>query len=114
MPISRRLPLPAPFLGGIALGLVAALAWSSLAAGQGPDQPAIADRASIEKLLAQRAIQPTGQTRPLELTVAETEWELLPGVTTTTTVAFNGTVPGPEIRVITQMPGMESMPGMDP
>ena len=98
MPISRRLPLPAAFVGGIALGLIAALAWSSLAAGRGPDGPSALDRAAIENLLAERTIQPTGQTRRFELTVAETEWELLPGVTTTA-VTFNGTVPGPVIRV---------------
>lgn len=98
MPISRRLPLPAAFVGGITLGLVAALAWSSLAAGRANDQPRPLDRAAVESLLANRPIQPTGQTRRFELTVAETPWELLPGVTTTA-VTFNGTVPGPEIRV---------------
>jgi FtsP/CotA-like multicopper oxidase with cupredoxin domain len=98
MPIYRRLPLPAAFVGGIALGLIAALAWTSLAAGQGPDQPPALDRAAIESVLAERAVQPTGQTRRFELAVAETEWELVPGVTTAA-VTFNGTVPGPEIRV---------------
>lgn len=98
MPTSRRLPLPAAFVGGIALGLVAALAWSSLAAGRGPDLASTPDRAAIENLLAERPIQPTGQTRRFELTVAEAEWELVPGVTTTA-VTFNGTVPGPTIRV---------------
>ena len=98
MPISRRLPLPAVFVGGIALGLVATLAWSSLAAGRGTDQASTLDRAAIENVLAERTIQPTGQTRRFELTVAETEWELLPGAETTA-VTFNGTVPGPVIRV---------------
>ena len=97
MPLYRRLPLPAAFVGGIALGLIASLAWSSFAAGRDPDQPSTPDRAAIESLLAERPIQPTGQTRRFDLTVAETEWELLPGVTTTA-VTFNGTVPGPVIR----------------
>ena len=98
MPISRRLPVPAVFVGGIALGLVAALAWTSLAAGRDPALDSTLDRAAIENLLAERTIQPTGQTRRFELTVAEAEWELLPGVKTTA-VTFNGTVPGPVIRV---------------
>ena len=98
MPTSRRLPLPAAFVGGIALGLIAALAWSSLAAGRGPNQPSTLDRAAIEDLLAERTIQPTGETRRFELTVADTEWEVLPGIKTTA-VTFNGTVPGPAIRV---------------
>ena len=98
MPIYRRLPLPAVFVGGVALGLIAALAWTSLASGRSPDQSSTLDRAAIESVLAERAVQPTGQTRRFELAVAETEWELLPGVTTTA-VTFNGTVPGPVIRV---------------
>ena len=98
MPTSRRLPLPAAFVAGIALGLVTVLAWTALAAGRSPDQTPTLDRAAIEGLLAERTVQPTGQTRRFELTVAETDWELLPGVKTKA-VTFNGTVPGPEIRV---------------
>ena len=98
MPVSRRLPLPAVFVGGIAIGLMAALAWSSLVVGRSPDQPPTLDRAAIESVLAERPVQPTGQTRRFELTVGETEWELVPGVKTTA-VTFNDTVPGPEIRV---------------
>lgn len=98
MPLLRRIPMPAAFVGGIALGLIAALAWTSLAASRDPGQGSAVDRATIENLLAERTIQPTGQTRRFELTVAETEWQLLPGVTTTA-VTFNGTVPGPVIRV---------------
>ena len=95
---SRRLPLPAAFVGGIVLGLVAALAWTSIVAGRGPDRSPALDRAAIESLLAERTVVPTGQTRRFELTVAETPWELVAGVTTTA-VTFNGTVPGPTIRV---------------
>ena len=98
MPTSRRLPLPAAFAGGVALGLVAAFAWSSPAADQGLDPTSVPERAALERLLAERTVQPTGETRRFELTVAETQWELLPGVTTAA-VTFNGTVPGPEIRV---------------
>ncbi len=98
MPISRRLQLPAVFAGGIILGLVAALALSSLVAGADPGRGPTADRAALERLLAQRTVQATGQTRRFELTIAEAEWELVPGVTTTA-VTFNGTVPGPTIRV---------------
>ena len=95
---SRRIPMPAAFVGGIALGLVGALAWTTLAAGRSTAQPATLDRAGLETLLAERTVQATGQTRRFELTVGETPWELAPGVRTTA-VTFNGTVPGPEIRV---------------
>ena len=103
MPISRRLPLPAVFVAGIALGLAAALVGASITAGQSTGSPAAGsvatqNRASLEKLLAERTVTPTGQTRRFELTVKETAWELLPGVSTTA-VTFNGTVPGPTIRV---------------
>ena len=98
MPISRRLPLPAVFVGGIALGLVLTLALSPLVVGRNPGQDSTPDRAALERLLAERTVQPTGQVRRFDLTVSETEWELLPGVATTA-VTFNGTVPGPTIRV---------------
>ncbi len=98
MPISRRLPLPAAFTTGVALGLVAALAWSSLAAGRVDEASSTADRATLEALLAERAVRPTGQTRQFDITVSETDWELLPGVVTRA-VTFNATVPGPTIRV---------------
>jgi FtsP/CotA-like multicopper oxidase with cupredoxin domain len=96
--ISRRLPLPAAFASGIALGLVAALAWTSIAAGQGTEPPPTQDRAALEQLLGDRDVTPTGQTRSFDLTVKEVDWELLPGVVTRA-VTFNGTVPGPTIRV---------------
>lgn len=44
------------------------------------------------------AVSPTGAVREFELTADETGWELLPGVSTTA-YAFNGTVPGPTLRV---------------
>ena len=56
------------------------------------------DRSAIERLLADRTVSPTGTTKRFELTVKEATWELLPGVTTRA-VTFNGTVPGPTIRV---------------
>ncbi len=90
----------ATLVAGLALGAAGALGAVSLASGSGkaPDQTAPLDRASIEGLLAERPVKPTGQTRRFELTVAETKWELLPGVTTQA-ITFNGTVPGPTIRV---------------
>lgn len=94
----RRLPLPAAFVGGIALGLVATLVWASLAVGRAANAASPIDRAAIESLLAERTVSSSGQTRRFELTVTETEWELLPDVTTKA-VTFNGTVPGPTIRV---------------
>lgn len=98
VPISRRLPLPAVFVAGITLGLVFALAVSSLVVGRDPGGASASDRAALERLLAERTVQPTGQVRRFDLTVSETEWELIPGVATTA-VTFNGTVPGPTIRV---------------
>ena len=97
MRILSRVPLPALFVGGIAIGLVAALTLSSLPTAGAPGK-ALPDRAALERLLADRTVQATGQVRRFDLTVSETAWELLPGVTTTA-VAFNETVPGPTIRV---------------
>lgn len=99
MPTYRRLPVPVAVGAGVALGLVAALTWASLTSGQGAVPAATsADRASLEQLLAERTVTPTGQTRRFDLTVKEADWELLPGVVTRA-VTFNGTVPGPTIRV---------------
>ena len=60
--------------------------------------PTLASRAEIEQLLATEPIAPTGRTESFDLTISEVPWELLPGVTTNA-IAFNGTVPGPTIRV---------------
>ncbi len=99
MPTQRRLPVPVALGAGVALGLVAALTWASLTSGQSSVPAATpADRASLEQLLAERTVAPTGQTRRFDLTVKEADWELLPGVVTRA-VTFNGTVPGPTIRV---------------
>jgi FtsP/CotA-like multicopper oxidase with cupredoxin domain len=95
---ARRLPLPAAFIAGISLGIIAALAWTSLAAGQGTQPDPTLDRAALQQLLAERAVTPTGQTRSFALTAKEADWELVPGVVTRA-VTFNGTVPGPLIRV---------------
>lgn len=57
-----------------------------------------ASRAVLEAILAERKIAPTGQTKRFELDVREADWELLPGVATRA-ATFNGTVPGPTIRV---------------
>ena len=56
------------------------------------------DRTSLEQLLAEAPVEPTGETLRFELTVQESSWELLPGVETDA-ITFNGTVPGPTIRV---------------
>jgi FtsP/CotA-like multicopper oxidase with cupredoxin domain len=103
MLISRTSTLRTVFIAGLTVALAAALVWAAASAWQdkGPTAAGTVvapDRASLEKLLAERPVTPTGQTRRFDLTVAETIWELLPGVTTTA-VTFNGTVPGPTIRV---------------
>ncbi len=101
MPVSRHLPLPAVFVAGIALGVVAVLIGFSITTGQSNGAPSsvavTSDRTSVEKLLAERPVTPTGETKRFELTVKEASWELASGVTTTA-VTFNGTVPGPTIR----------------
>ncbi len=95
-----RWPKIVALIAGIALVGVGALGGYSLAvAGKGTETPvATVDRASLEELLAAPKITPTGETKTFDLTVAETSWELLPGVTTDA-ITFNGTVPGPMIRV---------------
>jgi len=98
MPLSRRLSWPVAFTAGVALGLITALAWSFLGAVSADESVSTANRASLERLLAERPVTPTGQTRRFGLTVKETDWELVSGVTTTA-ITFNNTVPGPTIRV---------------
>ncbi len=58
----------------------------------------VVDRASLEQVLAEAQVPPTGETRRFELAIQATSWELLPGVETEA-ITFNGTVPGPTIRV---------------
>lgn len=102
MPISRRLPLLAVFVVGIFLGLATALVWSAGTAGRSGEtnasNAATADRAALMDLLAERPVTPTGQIRRFDIRVKESAWELVPG-TMTTAITFNGTVPGPTIRV---------------
>ena len=86
---------------GLLLGAGGVIAASSLptSPGSGPDgDAAMPDRQALERVLAERAVVATGQTKRFELTVREADWELLPGVTTRA-VTFDGTVPGPTIRV---------------
>ena len=93
------LALSLALLAGLVLGVGATVGASALGARQAPPEAgAAADRASVERALAETPVQPTGETRTFELTVDEVEWELLPG-TTTQAITFNGTVPGPTIRV---------------
>ena len=84
---------------GLAIGAAgAAVALSGANRRDAAPANAAADRSAIERLLADRAVSPTGTTKRFELTVKEAAWELLPGVTTRA-ITFNGTVPGPTIRV---------------
>ena len=97
---SPRLVGPLALVVGLVLGIAGTVgvhaAISSPATTGAP--PVTIDRAALENVLAERAVVPTGQTKRFDLTVKEAAWELLPGVTTRT-VTFNGTVPGPTIRV---------------
>ncbi len=97
---SQRSFVSIALLAGLALGIVGTIGAYSLAASPSTteDGTSRVDRASLERVLSEKQIQPTGETRRFELTVQETSWELLPGVTTEA-ITFNGTVPGPTIRV---------------
>lgn len=96
---SPRVFVALALFAGLLLGVGGTVGAYSLGSPQaGGSTASTADRASLEQLLAERPVTPTGQTRRFDLTVKEAEWELLPGVATTA-VTFNGTVPGPTIRV---------------
>ncbi|OGN86690.1 MAG: hypothetical protein A2X23_04885 [Chloroflexi bacterium GWC2_73_18] len=100
-PRAQRSFVSVALFAGLALGVAAsagayALA-SSLRSESESGAPA-SDRASLERVLAEAEVRPTGQTRRFELAVQGTGWELLPGVRTGA-ITFNGTVPGPTIRV---------------
>ena len=95
---------PLALAGAVLAGLVLGVGGTVAVHGAGSPPPeadasgSLLDRASLEQVLAEEPVEPTGETRRFELTVEETSWELLPGVTTDA-IAFNGTVPGPTIRV---------------
>lgn len=80
------------------LMLPLALGTAIPASAVGPESNMTADRAALEELLRERTVVPTGRIRHFDLDVREADWELLPGVSTRA-VTFNGTVPGPTIRV---------------
>ena len=94
----RSIPRPsATIIASLALSTFAATGGIVAAGSPTAVQPTI-DRAALEALLAERPVTPTDVTRRFELTVQRTSWELLPGVTSDA-ITFNGTVPGPTIRV---------------
>jgi FtsP/CotA-like multicopper oxidase with cupredoxin domain len=95
-----HLPIRRPAATGVAsllLSAFAALGGIAVAGSPTAMLPTI-DRAELEALLAEPPVTPTDVTRRFELTVQRTSWELLLGVTTDA-ITFNGTVPGPTIRV---------------
>lgn len=89
--------------GTLALVLAAA---GAMGAAQLLPRPAQTNPALVSASLLQRPIhlsqsteiRPTGRIRTYELTARRATWEILPGVHTEA-VTYNGTVPGPEIRV---------------
>ncbi len=100
MPIRSPRTLSAlALIAGLSVGVVGTVGAYSLAAPK-PDSASSAavDRAALEQILAEREIKPTGETRRFERTVQETSWELVTGVRVDA-ITFNGTVPGPTIRV---------------
>lgn len=71
------------------------------AAGQGVDYSYLSTTALRDLDIdvgGDDAVTPTGNLKEFELVAKETEWELVSGVTATADT-FNGTVPGPTIRV---------------
>jgi manganese oxidase len=89
------------------LGLAACTAASAPAGGDLDASPAAAGgsyldttglRALEVNVGGDRAFQPTGQVVEYTLTAQQVQWELTSGVVTTADT-FNGTVPGPTIRV---------------
>lgn len=97
---SPPLSLSLALLAGLVLGVGGTVGAYALASPpQATDATeALPDRASLEGVLAEAQVEPTGETRRFELAVQEASWELLPG-TETEAITFNGTVPGPTIRV---------------
>ena len=96
----KRSLLFVTLLAGLLVGVVGTVAAFSLQRSTSGATAASTpiDRAALERILAEPEITPTGQTRQFDLVVQETSWELLPGVTADA-ITFNGTVPGPTIRV---------------
>lgn len=96
LPPPTRLATSLAVIGALVLG-VTGLTVSAAVATE-PSMLVTVDRAGLEELLRERTVTPTGQVRTFDLDVRTADWELLPGVSTQA-VTFNGTVPGPTIRV---------------
>ncbi|MGK2850331.1 MAG: multicopper oxidase family protein [Candidatus Limnocylindrales bacterium] len=97
--MSKRSFLAITMVAGLAVGIAGTVAAYSLNGDAASEVTASGvDREALEQILAEPGITPTGQTKRFDLVVQEAAWELLPGVTTQA-ITFNGTVPGPTIRV---------------
>ncbi len=90
--------------GTTAVVVAAALAvglWLAFTSGQEEDYGYLSTR-DLQQLQVRLGgtdeVKPTGDVEEFTLVAQEAEWELLPGVTTMAST-FNGTVPGPTIRV---------------
>lgn len=83
-----------------AVGGALVLATAVVAGGWRGSSPARAavDRAAIERALMEKVAPATGRTQRFDLIVSEAKWELLSGVSAQA-VTFNGSVPGPLLRV---------------
>ncbi len=85
-----------PLLG---IGAISVPGGALHASAQADDPLSSAGLAQLPIHLTQTArIRPTGQVRQFDLTARRTTWELVPGVQTEA-ITYNGTVPGPTIRV---------------
>lgn len=85
------------------MGVLALVLWLALSAsGQEGEDYAYLSTTDLQQLEVELGgaseVEPTGDVKEFQLVAQAAEWELLPGVTTTANT-FNGTVPGPEIRV---------------
>ena len=97
---SPRLLVAVALVAGLVVGIAGTVGAHSAASSLASETEAagLVDRTALERILTERVVTPTGQTKRVDLTVKEADWELLPGVVTRA-VTFNGRVPGPTIRV---------------
>ena len=97
---SPRLLVSVGLVGGLVVGIFGTVGAHSAASSLAnkPAASGLLDRTALEEILTERPVAPTGQTKRFDLTVQEADWELLPGVVARA-ITFDGTVPGPTIRV---------------
>jgi len=85
-----------------AMMVVAILVLAACESGEDQDEYGYLGTQALEQVTVKLGglgpVKPTGDVKEFELAAKQVEWELLPGVRTMADT-FNGTVPGPTIRV---------------